>query len=248
MEALLIDDDIELSELLQQQMATYSINLTLCHLPSTLLVLINQRRFDVILLDIMLPEMSGFELCHLLRSREHLNRHTPFIMLTARNETVNLIAGLEAGADDYVSKPFETRELVARMFAVCRRNRPQLTALIPDIETVTSGPHKITLSMSQAWVTVNDQPLKVTSTEMAILAQLMQRPGKIYLRAELELQILTHARQTQRSIDTLIYRLRSKIRAVTGDEIFIYTIRSHGYMLRGAPSLSGSTQGTDLHD
>lgn len=248
MEALLIDDDIELSGLLRQQMALYSITLTVCHVPSQALALLNQQPFDVILLDIMLPEMSGFELCHHLRSQEHLNQKTPLIMLTARNEIINMIAGLEAGADDYVNKPFEPRELVARIFAVQRRNRAPSPLPPSEQETVVLGLHKLSLNMAQAWVTVNDYPLKLTSTEMSILAKLIQAPGKICLRTELERQVFTHQHQTSRSIDALIYRMRTKIRDITGDEDFIYTIRSHGYMLRGKSCTTDSKQRTDFND
>lgn len=249
MEVLLIDDDMELSSLLQQQMALYSITLTICHVPSQALVLLNQQIFDVILLDIMLPEMSGFELCHLLRGQEHQNQKTPLIMLTARNEIVDMIAGLESGADDYVSKPFEPRELIARIFAVQRRNRtPVPQAISPETETVILGQHLLSLSMSQAWATVNSLPLKLTSTEMNILAKLIQTPGKICLRGEFETQVFPNLQQAPRSIDALIYRLRSKIRDITGDEDFIYTVRSHGYMLCGVPYTAETKQRTEFND
>ncbi|QCK79801.1 response regulator transcription factor [Raoultella ornithinolytica] len=232
-EILLIDDDIELSHLLSQQMALYNINLSICHVPSQALKLIYQRPFDVILLDIMLPDMNGFELCHLLRHNEHLNQKTPLIMLTARNEIVNLIAGLEAGADDYVSKPFEPRELIARISAVRRRNRTQTLLSPPVQQSVMLGPHQLSINMAQAWATVNGRPLKLTSSEMSILAKLIQIPGKVCLRTELEKQIFSDKHQTTRSIDALIYRIRVKFRDITVDEDFIYTVRSHGYMLRG---------------
>ncbi len=233
MEILLIDDDIELSHLLQQQMMLYNINLSICHVPSQALKLIYQRTFDVILLDIMLPNMNGFELCHLLRYNEHPNQRTPLIMLTARNEIVNLIAGLEAGADDYVSKPFELRELIARIYAVRRCNRTQVSLSFPLQQSVVLGPHQLSVNMTQAWATVNGQPLKLTSSEMAIVAKLIKVPGKVYLRTEFEKRLSSDEYQTTRSIDALIYRIRVKIRDITVDEDFIYTVRSHGYMLRG---------------
>ncbi|CAK9884165.1 MAG: Transcriptional regulatory protein OmpR [Candidatus Erwinia impunctatus] len=249
MEVLLIDDDIELSSLLQQQMALYSINLIPCHTPSRALVLLHQQTFDVILLDIMLPEMSGFELCHRLRGELHQNQKTPLIMLTARNETVDMIAGLESGADDYVSKPFEPRELIARIVAVQRRNRANAPAAISSVpETVILGQHWLSLSLSQAWVTVNNLPLRLTSTEMHILAQLIRTPGKIFLRSEFDTPLLPNQHQIPRSIDALIYRMRSKIRDITGDEDFIYTVRAHGYMLRGVRCTAETKQRTEFND
>lgn len=233
MEILMIDDDIELSQLLSQQLALYNINLSICHIPAQALKLIYQRAFDVILLDIMLPDMNGFELCHLLKHNKNLNQKTPLIMLTARNEIVNLIAGLEAGADDYVSKPFEPRELIARISAVRRRHRAPMRPPLLAQQAVTLGPHQLSVNMAQASATVNGQRLKLTSSEMGILAKLIQTPGKVCLRTEFEKQISPEEHQTTRSIDALIYRIRAKIRNITVDEDFIYTVRSHGYMLRG---------------
>jgi two-component system response regulator CpxR len=246
-EILLIDDDIELSRLLQQQMTRYNIHLSICHVPSQALDLIYQRPFDVILLDIMLPDMSGFELCRRLRSLQHLNKKTPIIMLTARNEIVNMIAGLEAGADDYVSKPFEPRELIARISAVRRRHRAPTLVSPSAQKSVILGQHQLSLNMAQAWVTVNGQPLKLTSSEMGILARLIQMPGKICLRTEFEKQISSEEHQATRSIDALIYRIRAKIRNITADEDFIYTVRSHGYMLRGELCTLEPKQRTDLN-
>lgn len=233
MEILLIDDDIELSRLLQQQMARYNINLSICHIPSQALELIYQRPFDVILLDIMLPDMSGFELYRRLISHEHLNKKTPLIMLTAGNEIASMIAGLKEGADDYLSKPLEPRELIARISAVRRRHRAQTLVSPSPPKSVILGQHQLSLNMAQAWVTVNGQALKLTSSEMRILAKLIQRPGEICLRTEFEKQLSSDEPQATRSIDALIYRIRTKIRNITADEDFIYTVRSHGYMLHG---------------
>ena len=236
METLLIDDDIEFSELLRQHMALYSINLTLSHTPSQALALLDQQRFDVILLDIMLPEMNGFELCQLIRNQSHLNQYSPLIMLTARNETVNMIVGLETGADDYVAKPFEPRELIARIYAVQRRIRITSTSLEGKEKSVVLGRHILSVNSSQVRVTVNEQMLNLTSSEVDLLARLIETPGEICLRAELESHLSSAQGHNYRSLDALIYRIRGKIRGITGDEEFIITIRAHGYMLNGVPN------------
>lgn len=235
METLLIDDNIEFSELLRQHMALYSINLTLSHTPSQALEVLNQQRFDMILLDIMLPEMNGFDLCQLIRNQSHLNQFSPVIMLTARNEIVNMIVGLETGADDYVAKPFEPRELIARIYAVQRRIRLTTVPLEGKDKSVVLGHHILSINTSQVRVTVNDQLLNLTSSEVDILSQLIEKPGEICLRTELENHLSSTQSHNSRSLDALIYRIRSKIREITGDEEFIITVRAHGYMLNGVP-------------
>ena len=236
MRLLLIDDDIELGELVQDFMKRFGQHMDVAHTPSEGFDAIKNNTYDIILLDIMLPEMNGFELCRQLRKNDSAVKEVPIIMLTARSEMVNLVAGLEAGADDYVIKPFEPRELLARANAIQRR-APKVSKEPPVIKRNTQliqlDNDTLEIDATEAKVIINDKDVSLTPMELEILATLAAAPGEIMSREDIN-QACQQSFSTQsKSIDALIYRIRLKIREKTAISDFISTVRNQGYVLRG---------------
>ncbi len=179
---------------------------------------------DVVLLDWMLPGQSGVALARRLRG-EARTRELPLIFLTARAEEPDKIAGLEAGADDYITKPFSTRELVARIRAVLRRRKPQHGDAPVEISGLRLDPvaHR---------VTGNGEPLSFGPTEFRLLHYLMTHPNRVYSRVQLLDEVWgDHVFIEERTVDVHIRRLRQGL-APTGHDALIETVRGSGYTLR----------------
>lgn len=175
---------------------------------------------DLILLDIMMPEMSGYEFITAYRQE----RDTPIILLTAKLDESDKVIGLELGADDYVTKPFGMKELVARIHAVLRRSRR--TALEPDLVTIGG----VCLDKGSHMVTVDKQPVSLTPSEFDLLAVLMSAPGRVFSRSELLLQIQGSTfENVERTIDVHIRNLRTKIEKYPSDPEYIETVFGVGY-------------------
>ncbi|MBI3526189.1 MAG: phosphate regulon transcriptional regulator PhoB [Betaproteobacteria bacterium] len=182
---------------------------------------------DLILLDWMLPGMSGVELARRLRAEER-TRMVPIIMLTARGDEHDKVLGLEVGADDYVTKPFSPRELLARIKAVLRRRAPQVTEDIAEIGGLRLDPvtHRIT---------VNDQPVSLGPTEFRLLHFLMTHAERVHSRSQLLDQVWgDHVFVEERTVDVHIRRLRAALEA-TGRDSLIQTVRGSGYRISAVP-------------
>ncbi len=217
---LLIDDDERLAELLERFLQSYDISLESAQRPSEGLMLLNQKNFDLVILDIMLPEMDGFAVCKEIRKQSTI----PIIMLTARGEVMDRIVGLELGADDYLAKPFEPRELVARINTVLKRTNNQDTSS----QLCQFGPLKVDLDLREAYL--NNQTLSLSSGEYQLLSLFVQHPGKTFSRDE----ILNHLKGVEidfytRAVDILVSRLRQKLKP----HDFIKTVRGSGYCFVG---------------
>lgn len=217
---LLIDDDEKLAPLLCEYCAMYDISIDAALLPSAGLEKLRNGDYDAIILDVMLPEMDGFKLCR--KIREHYD--TPVIMLTARGEVTDRIVGLEIGADDYLPKPFEPRELVARLNNIVKRHHP--TASSQDL--LQYGDLIIDQSMRE--VSVCDTILSLTTMEYELLVLLANSPGKNFSRDD----ILNHLKGTEtelftRSVDILVSRLRTKLKPLTP----VKTVYGSGYTFVG---------------
>lgn len=222
---LLIDDDAGLGEPLGVYFARFELQLVQALRPSAGLALLRQEArqggFDAAILDVMLPEMDGFELCRTIRKESDI----PIVMLTARGEVMDRVVGLELGADDYLPKPFEPRELVARIQTVLRRRRPagggdrlQFDGLLVDPATRTA--------------TRQGEALELTSTEFDLLLLLAREPGKVFSRDD----ILNHLRGHEaelytRAVDIVVSRLRKKLEPLDA----IKTLRNAGYSLALRP-------------
>jgi OmpR family response regulator RpaB len=218
---LLIDDDAQLGPPLATYFARFDFRLDCALKPSEGLAQLKRERYDAAILDVMLPEMDGFALCRAIRKDSDM----PLIMLTARGEVMDRVVGLELGADDYVPKPFEPRELVARLQTVLRR-RVASPALAAAAQTLVFEGLRIDLPTRAALR--QGELLNLTSTEFDLLVLLAQEPGKIFNRDDILNQLRGHEVDMQtRAVDIVISRLRKKLEPLD----CIKTLRNAGYTL-----------------
>ena len=218
---LIIDDDETLCNRLINYFTQFGLELIAAHTPSDGREKLASLSPDLLLLDVMLPETDGFTLCKEIR----LNHSLPIIMLTARGELTDKVLGLEIGADDYLAKPFEPRELVARIQVLLRRKQTNETKVadIWQFESLEIHPqhHKAILDGEQ---------IKLTGMEFKLLVLMASNPGKVFNRDELlnELKGID-ADVYSRSIDILMSRLRQKLGDNPQQVRFIKTLRNVGY-------------------
>ena len=224
---LLIDDDTKLADLLVQYFAQFEFELANATLPSQGFSMLEKNTYDLVILDIMLPEMDGFEVCKTIRK----NNNIPIIMLTARGEVMDRIIGLELGADDYLPKPFEPRELVARIHGVLKR--AQMTAEAEKNQAAILSFDTLHIDTGKRQVTLDDEEIMLSAMEYQFLLLLASSPHKTFSRDELLNQLKgIDADVFTRSIDILVSRLRQKLKP----HEFIRTIRGQGYIFVGQSS------------
>jgi two-component system phosphate regulon response regulator PhoB len=187
--------------------------------------LVEENNPDLIILDWMMPKMSGIEVCRSLRSRSE-TKLLPIIILSARSEEGDKSLGLDSGADDYISKPFSPKELISRVKALLRRSRP---ALINDILEYNN----LRLSLSELTVTLNDNDIKLGPKEFKLLSILIERPGHIFSRAKLLDLVWGHGVYVEeRTVDVHMSRLRKALKSNSIDgQNLIRTVRDGGYGL-----------------
>lgn len=217
---LIIDDDVKLLELLKEYFEKNNFECDTAELPSEGMKKIGKNSYDLIILDVMLPEMDGFEVCKQIRKQNNV----PILMLTAKGETTDRVVGLEIGADDYVSKPFEPRELLARINAIIRRNeRSYRTDEVIEFKNLK-------IDCNKREVIFRNQPLELTSTEYELLLLFAKNNGKVLSRDYMLQNTRGISWQSyDRSIDVLVSRLRTKLSGDSKEE-YIKTIHSVGYM------------------
>lgn len=221
-EILLIDDDRQLGIMLGDYFAPDRLHLSVCGSGEEGLERLARDTFDLLILDIMLPGQNGLEVLQKVRASSDL----PVIMLTARGEDVDRIIGLEFGADDYLPKPFNPRELIARVKALLRRvQRPG-----GDVRRLVSGGVELDLRTRRA--DVRGEPLRLTGTEFEILRCLLETPGAVVGREQLSERALGRRLMPyDRSIDTHISNLRGKLERSQGAGVTIQNQRGVGYLL-----------------
>jgi len=224
---LVIDDDEKLNDLLQNYFVRFGFRtLTSTH-PANGLKLIEEHSPDLVVLDIMLPEMDGFEICRRIREA---NKNLPVIMLTARGDVTDRVVGLELGADDYLSKPFDPRELVARIQSVLRRSNKAGKSEVSTIRKFGS----LEVNIPRRTATLNGKALDLTTNEFEALMLLTGRPGEVFDRdviIEKLRGIETEA--YNRSVDITISRLRQKLGDDPKRPAFIKTVWGMGYVFVG---------------
>lgn len=249
---LLIDDDEALAPPLAQYLARFDFELVSAVRPSEGLQRLASEAFDALILDGMLPEMDGLEFCRRLRAGEEAWRLIPVLMLSARGDLTDRVVGLELGADDYLAKPFEPRELAARLQSLLRRAglRPKadegavVAAAASSAECTPVARLKhfegLTIDMDRREVSSTGGALpELTSMEYELLLMLASEPGRVFSRDE----ILNHLRGQEadiytRSVDILVSRLRKKLAPLDA----VKTLRNAGYCLALAPaSVSAAT-------
>jgi DNA-binding response OmpR family regulator len=223
--ALMVEDDARLAGLVAEFLGRHEIAVTVVGDGERGLAALRRRRFDVVLLDVMLPGLDGFEVCRAIRaSPEHAS--IPVLMLTARGEDVDKIVGLELGADDYLAKPFNPRELLARIRAVLRRGAPAAGSR-PRFST---GGLDVDLEARE--VTVDGRRVVLTHHEFELLAALARAAGRVLSREQLLDAVRGQdAEAFDRSIDVHVSKLRAKIEKTPGEPRYIKTVRGVGYAL-----------------
>jgi DNA-binding response OmpR family regulator len=223
MSVLLIDDDRELCRMLAEYLAPEGFKISAVHDGDEGLYLLGRHHFDLIVLDVMLPRLSGLDVLRQLRQK----LTTPVLMLTARGEEVDRVVGLELGADDYLPKPFNPRELVARMRAILRRSL-MLEPQAGRRDHIDAGP--VSLHFSSRTASARGQTVNLTGVEFRVLEVLMQQVGVVVSREQLTRQVLSRRLTPyDRSIDTHISNIRRKL-AVVADEVSIINVRRSGYV------------------
>jgi two-component system response regulator CpxR len=220
--ALLIDDDVELCSMLQDYLSRHGWVVIARHSGDSGLRAALEGQYKIVLLDVMLPDLDGFEVLRRLRRESAVN----VLLLTARGDDVDRIVGLELGADDYLPKPFNPRELVARMRAITRRGSQLETKGVS--RRVIAG---FTIDGNMRTISFGAQLLELTDVEFLLLGKLLEKPYEIVSREELVEQILERPfRPLDRSIDMHISRLRRKLEALQDFRGGIRAIRNSGYM------------------
>jgi DNA-binding response OmpR family regulator len=221
---LLIDDDEKLGGLLSAYFERFDLELISATLPSAGMEKLRREKPDLVILDVMLPEQDGFEVCRTIRKTSAV----PIIMLTARGEVTDRIVGLEIGADDYLPKPFEPRELVVRIQNILRRSKAR-------------GPQgdeyhyqDLTVNIERRTADLEGESLDLTTMEFQLLALFAANPGRTFSRDEIlnELRGID-AQIFSRSVDILVSRLRQKLNDVAKKPRFIKTVWGTGYTFVG---------------
>jgi two-component system, OmpR family, response regulator CpxR len=215
---LLVDDDFELCSMMREFFAQYDVQLSICHNGEAGLQEALAGKFDLVLLDVMMPGLDGFAVLERLREKSRV----PVLMLTARTDAPSRIRGLDAGADDYLPKPFNPLELLARVRAILRRANPP-----PDALSVPIDLNGIRIDPASRTVTKDGQPVEVTSFEFEVLDTLVRGAGRVVSRDELMQHLYQRdASPLDRSIDVHVSHLRKKLEA---GRTLIRSVRGVGY-------------------
>ena len=223
---LIIDDDTQLTELLIEFLSSYKYNVVAKHTPETGLEHLQKKGADAIILDIMLPGMDGFQVLRKIRE----NSAIPVIMLTARGEVTDRIVGLELGADDYLPKPFEPRELLARIQSILRRTHSS-AIIVANVQF-----KGLSIDKNKQEVLLDDKPIPLSTTEYEALLLFVEHTGETLDREYLVEHLRGISWQSyDRSVDVLVSRLRGKLGETPNKTRFIKTIHGLGYKFIGEP-------------
>tara|TARA_R100000027_G_scaffold1897_2_gene2077 strand:+ start:2479 stop:3192 length:714 start_codon:yes stop_codon:yes gene_type:complete len=228
---LVVDDESDTTDLLSFKLENEGFVTKVTNIPQKALGLVREFRPDLIILDIMMPDLNGYQICHTLKADREL-RPIPVIFLTARGEPEDRIKGLETGVDDYVAKPFDSRELILRVRAVLKR----------AVEAKSAASRQLQLGNLLAdrdlhQVYVDDEAVMLTLTEFKLLQLLMENPNQVLSRETLLSRVWNYESDTEtRTVDTHVRRLREKLGSCSG---MIETVRGVGYrMVEFSPSES----------
>jgi DNA-binding response OmpR family regulator len=222
---LLVDDEQSIQTLLSFPLRKDGYHVTSAQDGSEALQRFTEARFDLVILDLMLPKLDGVEVCRRLRSRSQV----PIIMLTAKGSETDKVAGLEVGADDYITKPFSMREFRSRVKAALRRSR--MVGELPREEAIESGELKI--DFGRRVVTLSGEEVKVTYVEFEILGALARSPGRVLGRETLLEHVWGDSEyRDPRTVDVHIRHLREKLEASPKNPEYLLTVRGVGYRFR----------------
>lgn len=224
---LIVDDEEDILELIKHNLVREGYDITGALSGEKALSLATEKKFDLIVLDLMLPGLDGLEVAKRLKSNQD-TRHIPIIMLTAKGEEADVVTGLELGADDYITKPFSPRVLLARIKTVLRRS-PELSMEVFEVLQI----HELEIHPGRREVKADEEILDLTYTEFQVLWLLARRPGWVLTRS----QIVDGVRGdnypvTERSVDVQIVGLRKKLGRYGA---YIETVRGVGYRFKERP-------------
>lgn len=218
---LMIEDDLELAEILMEYLEQFDIAITIAEEPYIGLSTLDTESFDLVILDLTLPGLDGLEVCKEIRKRHTL----PIIISSARTDITDKVTALENGADDYLPKPYNPRELQARIMSLLRRQK----GFIPTTQNVQK-PKDLILNEEQMLITLFTKELYLTPAEYGILAYLMKKEGGVVSREELIYNIEAISEETSnKSIDVIIGRIRHKLGENPKEPTYIHAVRGVGY-------------------
>lgn len=230
---LIIDDDTRLADMLAAYLRPRGFVVECRHDARTGMAALEAGRFDALILDVMLPDTDGFEVCRRVRARSDI----PILMLTARGDATDRVVGLEIGADDYVPKPFDPRELLARLGAVLRRSL--------RVATESKAPlhfGRLTIDRQARRVTVDGRTRELTSRQFDLLVLLAERAGRVQTREQIMEALGQEGWDSvDRSIDVHVSRIRSAIEEDVKHPRFVRTIRGAGYLFSLESTVSEGT-------
>jgi len=224
---LVVDDEKDIIELLQYNLEKEGYRISCAYSGEKCLENVKTELPDLILLDLMLPEIDGLDVCKFLKNNPQTS-HIPIIMLTAKGEETDIVLGLELGADDYITKPFKVRELLARVKTVLRRTKINIPPLSKEKDIIKFK--DLVIDSTKHQVTLKNIPLDLTSTEFNLLKFLASHPGKVFTRVQLLDQVWSeNSFIIDRAVDVHIRRLRQKLLSASE---YIITIRGVGYRFK----------------
>jgi two-component system OmpR family response regulator len=223
---LVVDDEKKITEIIKAYLERDNFSVFVAYDGNAALDAVKKHSPDLIVLDLMLPEISGWEVCRTLRKDSNI----PIIMLTARDETTDKIVGLELGADDYVTKPFDAKELVSRVKAVLRRYEGNSTGASKKIQA-----GDLSIDIERRLVSRGEQNIELTPIEFDLLLLLARHPGRVFSRLQLLDSIQGDAYEGyERTIDSHIKNLRKKIEPEPEKPAYIITVYGVGYKMEDA--------------
>jgi DNA-binding response OmpR family regulator len=224
---LLVDDEQSIQTLLSYPLRKDGYHVTSALDGSEALRRFEEGRFDLVILDLMLPRMGGVEVCRQLRSRSQV----PIIMLTAKGSETDKVAGLEVGADDYITKPFSMREFRSRVKAALRRSRMGVESAAEADGAIETG--ELRIDFDRRMVTLGEEEIKVTYVEFEILGALARSPGRVLTRETLLEHVWGDSDyRDPRTVDVHIRHLREKLEREPKEPEYLFTVRGVGYRFR----------------
>jgi DNA-binding response OmpR family regulator len=228
---LVVEDDRDIARLVELHLKDLGADITLAHEGTTALDLALRRSFDLVILDLMLPGIDGLEICRRLRARTN---YTPILMLTARSADVDRIVGLEIGADDYLTKPFNIRELIARVKALLRRVDALTKQESGDANAVLDF-GDLVIDVEKRKVTLRGKSIELTAKEFDLLLQFARYPGRVYTRAQLLDLVWGYGHDGyEHTVNSHINRLRNKLEKDRAEPLYILTVWGVGYKFADA--------------
>lgn len=228
---LVVEDDVDIAELVRLHLEDAGFAVTVEHDGNAGLAAARGGNYDLLVLDLMLPGQDGLSICRSLRAGDG---YLPVLMLTARSAELDRVLGLEMGADDYLTKPFSVRELVARVKALLRRSEAMASQPAEAQERITAG--GLVIDVTRHEVTVDGNAVELTAREFHLLLHFARHPGRVYSRTQLLDQVwgYNHAGY-EHTVNSHINRLRSKIEKDPANPRYVLTVWGVGYKFAGAP-------------